>query len=121
MRLLANENIPLVTVRMLRDAGWDVVAVSECAPSISDVEVLELARDQRRVLVTFDRDYGELIYARGHLPPIGLIYFRTVPATPSDPAIWLMEMARHRLPAEGMFTIFSGWDHVRQRRLPGSQ
>ena len=40
MRLLANENVPLAAVRVLREAGWDVVAVSECAPSISDVEVL---------------------------------------------------------------------------------
>jgi predicted nuclease of predicted toxin-antitoxin system len=118
MRLLANENVPLAAVRVLREAGWDVVAVSECAPSISDVEVLGLARDQKRLVATFDRDYGELIYARGHLPPSGLIYFRVVPRHPAEPATWLLEMLKQALPLEGNFTIFSGWEHVRQRRLP---
>lgn len=121
MRLPANENVPMAAVRVLRVAGWDVATVSESAPSISDVEVLRMARDQERIIATFDRDYGELISARGHLPPRGLVYFRVVPPGPRDVATWFLEMVRQALPLEGYFTIFAGWEHVRQRRLPSGE
>ena len=60
MKLLADENIPLVSVRGLRDLGHDIVSIAEQSPGISDEEVLRLSRAQGRVIVTFDRDYGEL-------------------------------------------------------------
>ncbi|HEV8358647.1 MAG TPA: DUF5615 family PIN-like protein [Gemmatimonadales bacterium] len=44
MRLLADENIPLETVRALRLAGHDVFAVTESSPGAADEALLELAR-----------------------------------------------------------------------------
>ena len=58
MRLLANENIPIATVVALRDAGYDVTSLFETTPGIADEKALALAREQGRILVTFDRDYG---------------------------------------------------------------
>lgn len=46
--LLANENFPAPAIRKLRDAGMDVVAVSEALPAVSDKEVLEFARREQR-------------------------------------------------------------------------
>jgi len=60
--VLANENIPLASVTTLRDAGHDVFCLSLDSPGINDESVLALAREQDRILVTFDRDYGELVY-----------------------------------------------------------
>jgi predicted nuclease of predicted toxin-antitoxin system len=51
-------------VRALRKAGHDVVAISEVAPGATDDQVLERALRERRVLITEDRDFGELVYAR---------------------------------------------------------
>lgn len=58
MKLLANENIPLDSVRSLRSAGHDVVSISERSPGISDEDVIRIARAENRIIVTFDRDYG---------------------------------------------------------------
>lgn len=68
MRLLANENIPLASVATLRRAAHDVVSVMERSPGFPDEEVLRLAHSEARIILTFDRDYGELVY-RHRLPP----------------------------------------------------
>lgn len=78
-RLLADENIPVKAIEALRVAGLDVLSVREQAPGITDEEVLRLAVAQGRVLVTFDRDFGELIFGQGRTPPPSIIYFRIVP------------------------------------------
>ncbi len=49
--------------------------------------------------------------------PPGVIYLRSIPTRPDEPAAWLISMAR-QLVIEGNFTIFSGWEHVRQRPMP---
>jgi predicted nuclease of predicted toxin-antitoxin system len=90
MRFLANENFPLPSVRLLRGGGYDLAWVTEDSPGIEDSEVLTRGADEQRVIITFDRDYGELIY-RLRLPsPTGVIYLRFRPHTPEEPAILLL-------------------------------
>lgn len=62
MRFLANENFPLPSVRLLRSAGHDVLSITEESPGISDDRILARAVAEERIILTFDRDYGELIY-----------------------------------------------------------
>lgn len=45
MRLLANENYPLASIRLLRTAGHEVESIAENSPGVKDHEVLELARN----------------------------------------------------------------------------
>ena len=71
MRFLANENFPLVSVSLLRNAGHDVAAVIEESPGAKDSEVLARAAQEERVVLTFDRDYGSLIYRLGLPAPVG--------------------------------------------------
>jgi len=56
MKLLANENIPIGTVRQLRELGHDVLAISQTCPGVTDDVVLGLAHREQRTLLTFDRD-----------------------------------------------------------------
>lgn len=71
--LLANENWPQPSLRALQAAGFDVQAVAELMPRASDLKVLQHAAQTGRWVLTFDRDYGELVFARradwvqGHL------------------------------------------------------
>jgi predicted nuclease of predicted toxin-antitoxin system len=58
MRILA-ENIPLLAIELLRRKGHDVLAIAESAPSICDEDVMFLAEDEGRILLTFDKDFGE--------------------------------------------------------------
>lgn len=83
--LLTDENFPAPSVAYLRAAGFDVVSVTEYRPGISDTEVLNLAVAQARWLITFDRDYGELVFAQQQAHPIALLYLRLHTYRPEDP------------------------------------
>ena len=82
MRILANENFPLDAVVSLRAESHDVLWVHTESPGISDLEVLNQARRDDRVLVTFEKDFGELAF-----------HF----ATPSDNWNIFFVRQRHRL------------------------
>lgn len=76
MRFLANENFPGDAVAALREAGYDVTWIRTVAPGIPDTEVLAIAQREERVLITFDKGFGELAF-RSHLPASsGIILFR---------------------------------------------
>lgn len=68
MRFLANEKFPLDAVEVLRQNGHDVVWIRVESPGISDPEVLSRAQAENRILLTFDKDFGELAF-RSKLPP----------------------------------------------------
>ena len=53
MRFLANENFPLPSVRLLRQAGYYVASITEDSPGMEDPEVLTCATDEQRVILTF--------------------------------------------------------------------
>lgn len=75
----------LASARLLRKAGLDLISILEDSPGISDQEIMVRANREGRIIVIFDRDYGELIY-RQHLPaPIGVLYLRFNPLTPEEP------------------------------------
>lgn len=118
MRFLADENFPLDSVRRLRAEGHDVLAVAESLPGRRDEAVLSLAAREGRILLTFDRDYGELIYRRELPAPLGVVYLRFVPQGSEQPAeivLGLEEIADLRL--AGRYTVVDP-PKVRQRPLP---
>lgn len=85
MRLLANENVPLASVLYLHNAGFDVMSVGSEFPGISDHEVLEFAIQEQRTIITFDKDYGELIFKHKLEPNEGIIFLRIDEYTPEEP------------------------------------
>ena len=76
MRILADENFSAATVEALRARGHDVVWVPEDAPSTSDRDVLARALSEDRVLVTFDKDFGDLAVRQGLAAHCGVVLFR---------------------------------------------
>jgi predicted nuclease of predicted toxin-antitoxin system len=118
MRFLANENFPVPSVRQLRVAGYEIAAIIEDSPGIADTEVLARAVAEERVILTFDRDYGELIYRLGLSPPSGVIYLRYQPLSPTEPAEQLLVLFQtEELQFEGRFTVVER-SQIRQRPLP---
>ena len=61
MRFLADENVSRLVVERLRAAGFDVASVQETTPGAPDKDILDAADSDDRVLVTEDRDFGELV------------------------------------------------------------
>jgi predicted nuclease of predicted toxin-antitoxin system len=47
----------------LRLAGYDVVSITERMPGADDETVIEFARSERRLLITEDKDFGQLVFA----------------------------------------------------------
>jgi predicted nuclease of predicted toxin-antitoxin system len=71
-RFLADENFPLPRVRLLRTAGYDVASIVEDAPGTADVAIMARAVAEGRILLTFDRDYGEIAYRLQQPTPSGI-------------------------------------------------
>ncbi len=117
MKFLANENIPLGSVYVLRRAGHRVLSISEEHAGMKDVDVLKRAVKDKSIILTFDRDYGELIFRHPRSVPEGLIYFRFAPATPEVPALILLKILKQKdIHLFKHFTIIEE-GRIRQRTL----
>jgi len=116
MRFLADESCDFSVVRALRAAGHDVVAVAEVARTLEDSEVLERAVRDMRVLLTEDKDFGQLIYA-GARKSSGVILIRFPPsARPALPAQVLVTIQHHGEQLAGAFVVL---EPHRTRVRPG--
>jgi predicted nuclease of predicted toxin-antitoxin system len=62
MKIVADEGIERPIVVRLRSAGHDVIHIAEIARGITDPEVLEIANQNRALLITYDKDFGDLIF-----------------------------------------------------------
>ena len=64
IRLLADENVSSRVVSRLAAEKFDVIWIATSHAGASDEVVLEIARRETRILVTEDRDFGEMIVRR---------------------------------------------------------
>ena len=81
MRWLADECVTASLVDFLRRAGHDVLYVTEHAAGSHDVELVELATRESRLLLTEDKDFGDLVFRRGHAAP-GIVLMRIASENP---------------------------------------
>jgi predicted nuclease of predicted toxin-antitoxin system len=114
--LLANENIPGEAVKALRANGHDVSWVRTEAPGISDQEVLAWAKREYRVILTFDKDFGELAF-RSRLATSGVILFRIPTHSPSFVASVAVAALASRSDWEGHFAVIQE-GQIRMTPLP---
>ena len=115
--LLADENIPAPLVDALRAAGWNVASVAEDSAGIPDEDVLARARLEARVILTEDKDFGELVFRMKRGVP-GIIMIRL------PQGAWHTRWARIRSTLESRadrllehYTVISE-QTVRARRMP---
>jgi predicted nuclease of predicted toxin-antitoxin system len=79
VRLLADECCDAGVVASLREAGHDVRYVLETDRGIDDVAVITSAASEERILLTEDKDFGDLVYRHGH-PVTGVVLLRIDPS-----------------------------------------
>jgi hypothetical protein len=84
MRLLANENIPGIAVSALAADRHDLVWVRTVAPGAPDIEVLAWAARESRILLTFDKDFGELARTAKLPASCGVVLFPLPAAPPAE-------------------------------------
>jgi predicted nuclease of predicted toxin-antitoxin system len=97
MKFLLDESAEFRIAAFLRALGHDVTAIAHDYPhALTDREVLAIARREERILITNDRDFGELI-VKEQLPHTGVIYLRLPAATAQLKAKRLTEvLTTHR-------------------------
>jgi predicted nuclease of predicted toxin-antitoxin system len=74
---VADENFDFRIVKTLREKGYSVFAIAESFPSISDPQVLQIAIDRNAILLTEDKDFGELVH-RLRMPHCGILLVRLI-------------------------------------------
>ncbi|QOI96947.1 MAG: DUF5615 family PIN-like protein [Flammeovirgaceae bacterium] len=93
MNLLLDENIGLGIIRILEQAGHDIRSILISSPGISDAAVIHIANSERRLIITFDRDFGKLIFKNNIIPVEGISHL-----TPKETGTLLVN------------TLRSGWN-----------
>ncbi len=116
MRFLANENFAGAAVQELEAAGHDVVWVRTAAPGMADPDVLSWAAREERILLTFDKDFGELARASTLPSTCGVILFRMPMPRPSDAGRRLADLVTARDDWAGHFSVIEP-GRIRMRPL----
>lgn len=119
MRFVANENIAPSVVRGLREAGHDVLSVKESMLGAEDPNILARAVFEQRIVLTFDKDIGELAF-RSRLPAsCGVILLRMTPQGRESDTRRILAVLLSRNDWTGAFWVASD-RRIRKRPLPTS-
>jgi predicted nuclease of predicted toxin-antitoxin system len=116
MRFLADENFPGSAVRCLSAGNHDVVWVRTERPGSSDSDVLDWAAREKRILLTFDKDFGELAYRSGLPVSSGVVLFRIAMPSASDAGEKIAARVTERSDWAGHFSVIEP-ARVRMRPL----
>ncbi|MCK4390836.1 MAG: DUF5615 family PIN-like protein [Desulfobacterales bacterium] len=117
MNFLADENIDKPIVERLRKDGHVVLYVIEIEPSISDDEVIQRANLESALLLTADKDFGELVFRQGRIV-YGVILIRLAGLSPQRKAgVVSMALQEHAGELTQNFTVITP-GAVRIRRRP---
>jgi len=105
MRFLVDECAGPTVAQWLRGQGHDVFSVYEQARGIDDETVLRRAVGEDRILITVDKDFGELIF-RGRLPHKGVLLLRLANQSPANHIAALQRvLAGHAAQLPGRFVV----------------
>jgi hypothetical protein len=116
MRFLANENFPGDAVTALGAAGHDIVWVRTAAPGSKDEDILAWAMRESRVLLTFDKDFGELAWRFGLPASCGIVLFRLPMPAAAGVGATLAAKIGERTDWAGHFTVIEP-GRIRMRPL----
>ena len=112
---LANENFPRPSTIILRENGFNVKSIQEDSPGIGDEEVMQIALALNLIILTFDSDYGELIFRYVKDNPPAVVFFREKGNVPEFAASSLISiLANSGITLSGAFTVIEA-NNVRQR------
>ena len=116
MRFLANENFPNPAIQLLRKNGSYVISISEEFAGITDNEVIKIANNENLIILTFDKDYGELIFRHGIVNPPAVIFFRYKGTSPSYAGDFLLTLLNEKaIDFLDIFTVIEK-NNIRQRK-----
>ena len=104
MRFLADENFPASAVHELRRAGCSVDWVPDIAPGAADEQVFSRALETGAVILTFDKDFGELAWRTRPADGFGVLLFRTPMPRAGDAGAAVAQIVQSRNDWPGNFS-----------------
>lgn len=105
MRFVCDEGVDRAIVRRLRGEGHEVLYIAESSPSVTDEEVLREANSRMAVLVTLDKDFGELVFRLGRLTAGILLVRAPELATEERAALVASVVGEHGPELAGAFSV----------------
>ncbi|MCL5405336.1 MAG: DUF5615 family PIN-like protein [Deltaproteobacteria bacterium] len=105
MLFLADESCDFAVIRALRASGYEVKAIAELCPGVSDEKVMQMSVEEGRILLTEDKDFGWFVFA-GASGSASVIFIRfPMQARSSLPetVVSFVEQAGSKLP--GSFAV----------------
>ena len=116
MKYLADENVPRGIVASLRSLGCDVAYIQEIRSGTSDLEGIDLARAEGRVLLTFVKDFGEMAFRLGLPAECGIVFIRLRESSPMRMQERVASALMARDDWRGHFSVIEP-DRIRMRSL----
>ncbi len=117
IKLLTNENIPLSCVHLLKEMGYDVIHTGFEFPGVTDEDIIQFSELESRTIITFDRDYSDLIFKQGFKPSGGVIFLRINDYAPDELAKLLSDVLKMKeIRFSNMFTVIDNHG-IRQRKF----
>ncbi|MCS7305672.1 MAG: DUF5615 family PIN-like protein [Thermoguttaceae bacterium] len=105
MKIVADENVDQPIVMRLQQDHHQVWYVPEMAPALPDEAVLEFANRQQAILLTADKDFGELVFRQAAVHQ-GVVLLRLAGLTPAQKAELASRVfASYGHQMEGRFTV----------------
>jgi predicted nuclease of predicted toxin-antitoxin system len=107
MNFVADESVDRQIVDALREDDHAVLYVTEMEPGISDDEVLDKAEKGSAILITADKDFGELVFRQQRITK-GVVLVRLAGLLPSKKAEIASTMIKKHLDAiQNAFSVIS--------------
>lgn len=116
MNLVADESVEGPTILALRNAGHQVYSIAESAPGIDDTAVLEISRKEVAILLTADKDFGELVF-REREEHCGVLLIRLPDGSlNANASIVVAAIEQHGTEMQNCFSVLTG-QAIRIRQL----
>jgi predicted nuclease of predicted toxin-antitoxin system len=104
---VADENIDTDIIDILRKNGVNIISIAEDFPSIPDMDVLKISNNHEAILITADKDFGELIFRRGEISE-GVILLRIFGISQKQKARMILDVFKNHLTEfSGSFTVIN--------------
>ena len=117
MKFLADESVDFPIVKLLRENNFDVDYIAEIKPGITDKQVINLANQKKGILITADKDFGEIVFRQRKITS-GIILYRLSGFANNEKSEKLLSLInKHQNSIEGSFTVITR-KQIRIKNLP---
>jgi predicted nuclease of predicted toxin-antitoxin system len=114
--IIADENVELHWINLLESKNYPVLSISKEHPQLPDSGVIEIAKKHKGILITEDKDFGELIFAHG-ISGLTIVFLRYDQPQYDLIENQVLEVVEKYHEVTGYFFITITKNHVRVRSI----